>query len=192
MKRCTTIILILLVVSGALFSLVSCGGGSSGGQDGSQILSVTHSFQCDSVWANDVLGDSKTICDTGSLVSCLAMMMGTRDASVNAGSLNAWLQSNGGYIGNNVFLNAIESHPSAAFTYNSTDTYDLDVFKSQIDIGVAVPVQVQTGSHFVVVFGYENNGITAEDFMYYDPADGTGSTWSFDGAVDPSDMILYE
>ena len=193
MKKTMRCIAVLMVLS-AMLAIVSCGGGSSSGSDG-VTLAVNHYYQCDLNWKNDTMGaSSSTICATGTLLSSLAMMMSTADPSVAPDTLNTWLTANSGYLANTtlIFLNRISLHNTAPFDYLGEGAYALTTFKAQLDAGVAVPVNVQNGTHFVLVFGYENGGVTEADFLYYDPADSTATAYDFDTVSTPTDMYLYE
>lgn len=54
--------------------------------------------QCGEDWSSTMIGTSasETICDVGCAMSSVAMALATRGAKVNPGSLNHWLNQNGG------------------------------------------------------------------------------------------------
>ena len=56
--------------------------------------------QCDAAWGSKTLGKgSKTICKAGCAMSSVAMYVTSRGTKKTPGTLNDWLNSNGGYAG---------------------------------------------------------------------------------------------
>jgi hypothetical protein len=54
--------------------------------------------QCDPAWSSQQLGYcSLTICSAGCAMSSVAMMLSTKGAWYNPGTLDSWLTQNGGY-----------------------------------------------------------------------------------------------
>ena len=67
--------------------------------------------QCDGRWGGYALGTSggKTVCQSGCLMSSVAMVLNDCRKTINGGeanpgTLNSWLKTNGGYASGNLFV----------------------------------------------------------------------------------------
>ena len=186
---------VLCLVLSATFLIVSCGGGSSSSSGDGVILAVNHYFQGDPDWRSDFIGNSSSqIFENGSMLTSLAMMMSSVDPAVDPGTLNIWMTNNGGYFQSELtmFFSALNDHPTAPFDHVGGGAYALTTLKVKIDAGIPVPVRVNSSNGFVLMFGYENEGTTTADFLYYNPADMTGTAFGFDTALTPDVMVLFE
>ncbi len=71
---------------------------------GTQLINprVSHFSQGDPRWGSRTLGRSSSISKQGCAISCIAMILRFYGRDVNPGSLDAFLDENGGYSGNSV------------------------------------------------------------------------------------------
>jgi len=117
--------------------------------------------QCDSTWGSEELGtcSQDTICIAGCAMSSVAMYLATLGWKGNPGTLNAWLDKNGGYesgcliewgVVDKLNFTTCMGHESASY--------------SEICSGAAaehgVIINVRNGEHWVLVTGCPSGSTT--------------------------------
>merc|ERR1711988_100318 len=121
--------------------------------------------QCDSRWGSNKLGTStNTICRAGCAMSCVAMILAGRGASVNPGTLNQWLTLNGGYASKDLIIwSAVDSH--FRVSYQGQIKPDSSTLQSKLKSCAGLIANVRGGSHWVLLTGYQGSDI----FSVHDP-----------------------
>ena len=136
--------------------------------------------QCVDPWGDDIMV-TKTICQVGCLMSSTSMGLagtaiqipaasGLEDA--NPGTLNKWLQDNGGYDSDNDFIEpvAVNINPDRIVwpddAMHTTNDLDYETVKGYLDSGRIIIGNVMEGHHFVLLTGYSTDGDT---FTVNDP-----------------------
>ena len=146
--------------------------------------------QCVDPWGDDLMV-TKTICQVGCLMSSTSMgLAGTNiqipssDSSLvdsNPGSLNKWLQDNGGYDDDNDFIEpvAVNINPDRIVwpddAMHKTNDLDYATVAKYLDAGRIVIGNVMEGHHFVLLTGYSTDEDT---FAVNDPGFDT-PTYSY-------------
>eukprot|EP00465_Bigelowiella_longifila_P001714 CAMPEP_0185251500 /NCGR_PEP_ID=MMETSP1359-20130426/889_1 /TAXON_ID=552665 /ORGANISM="Bigelowiella longifila, Strain CCMP242" /LENGTH=195 /DNA_ID=CAMNT_0027833417 /DNA_START=24 /DNA_END=608 /DNA_ORIENTATION=- len=134
--------------------------------------------QCDPTWGSDLMVTT-TICKVGCLMSSTSMALNGSGIQINAtssgleavvstnpGSLNKWLQANGGYDGqNDMYEEVIPKIDSSRIKWASDamhKTNDLPFEKIQeyVSRPRIVIANVLKGRHFVLVTGWGDDGDT--------------------------------
>eukprot|EP00466_Bigelowiella_natans_P013340 jgi/Bigna1/54449/estExt_Genewise1Plus.C_340049 len=136
--------------------------------------------QCDPAWGSDLMVTT-TICKVGCLMSSTSMALNGSGIHINAtltsggaveaistnpGSLNKWLQANGGYDGqNDMYEDVIPKVDSSRIKWASDamhKTNDLPFEKIQEYVSKprVVIANVLKGRHFVLVTGWGDDGDT--------------------------------
>lgn len=140
--------------------------------------------QCDSRWGNNKLGTStNTICRAGCAMSCVSMILAGRGASVNPGTLNQWLTSNGGYASKDLIIwSAVDSH--FGVSYQGQIKPDSSTLQSKLKSCAGLIANVRGGSHWVLLTGYQGSDI----FSVHDPGFNQ-ATYSL---KDMSRVAVYE
>lgn len=117
--------------------------------------------QCDSKWSGNTLGTcSQTICSAGCAMSSVAMILNTKGASKDPGSLNSWLKSNGGYSGGcNINWASVDKLGYTKFQgkQNPTESEICNGLKA----GHGLVANVHNGGHWVLLTGCNGNGVFA-------------------------------
>jgi hypothetical protein len=174
----------LMLIFGVLF-VSSCRISGYGGP-----YTARYYAQCDPQWQNVVMA-TQTICATGTVLTCLAMMMTTQDPQVTPASLDTFMDNNAGYFGDTVFWDAIQDYPTTDFTFlTSSIPFSLFTLKQQLDDGYFVILNVNTGSHWVFLFEYDGDGSQYGDFILHDPG-APGADQRLSLAYDPTQMSTY-
>lgn len=141
--------------------------------------------QCVDPWGDDLMV-TKTICQVGCLMSSTSMGLAGTDIQIpadtdnlvdaNPGTLNKWLQDNGGYDDDNDFIEpvAVNINPDRIVwpddAMHKTNDLDYDTVKEYLDAGRIVIGNVMEGHHFVLLTGYSTDGDT---FAVNDPGFNT-------------------
>jgi hypothetical protein len=132
----------------------------------SGVLGITFPLynQCDSRWGQDQLGtSSKTICSSGCLVSSAAMALyGVGNTSINPGTLNKWLISNGGYSQGNLFVWTSINKLGVSFI----GFFNNSAIKSLLDQGKILILNVRNGGHWVLATRISGDTIYVNDPGY--------------------------
>lgn len=141
-------------------------------------LPVTFFSQTNPSWRYNKLGTCNlTIGSSGCAITSISMVANKYKSSVTPSSMNSYLTSNNGYAnGCDVYwYKAANVDGPAGFTYvNSSKVQSATNLKSLIDsrkYAVARSARISTSSHYVLIFGYINNGTSLNNFYYFDPAD---------------------
>jgi hypothetical protein len=140
--------------------------------------------QCVDPWGDDIMV-TKTICQVGCLMSSTSMGLAGTDIQIpaggglvdaNPGTLNKWLQNNGGYDEDNDFIEpvAVNINPDRIVwpddAMHKTNDLGYDTVKEYLDAGRIVIGNVMEGHHFVLLTGYSTDGDT---FAVNDPGFNT-------------------
>lgn len=141
------------------------------------ILNVPKYMQCSSPWGSQQIGHctGQNLCQLGCAVTSTAMLLKANGVNADPGSLNTYLKN-----ALNGFVNGCEINWTVACQINgSTMAYagfysvSVNKLKSEIDEQDPVIVEVDLPNssidHFLVVYGYNNNGMSMSDFLVYDP-----------------------
>jgi len=117
--------------------------------------------QCSAPWGSQELGTCSTlnVCAAGCAMSSVAMYLATRGWSGNPGTLNAWLDKNGGYAdGCDIVWASVDKLGHTTFMGIEDATY------SEICSGAAaghgVVINVRNGEHWVLVTGCPSGSTT--------------------------------
>lgn len=135
-------------------------------------ITLVNYKQFDPLWRNDILGtcSGTTIWSAGCAMTCVAMILATSGDNVDPGTLNTWLTNNNGYLsGCNIIWAAVNNFSTHHVSYFNTAIYSFNIIKGEIDGGNPVIAWVNNQSHFVLIYGYNNNGNSASDFLVSDP-----------------------
>ncbi len=145
------------------------------------LMSITHYRQCNSIWANDLLGTcNSTVCIAGCAMASAAMLLKINGVNVNPKQLNTWLRSNGGYAnGCDIDWSVAAKYPEASTSlrYVGNTSFSLSRIRSELEVGNPVIVRVDNPygksggncDHFVTVYSYSGNGTSNSDFLVADP-----------------------
>ncbi|CAK74644.1 unnamed protein product (macronuclear) [Paramecium tetraurelia] len=133
------------------FMLMTCGLGQ-------QIRAITAYQNCDQKWHSEQInGDSqKTICQNGSLVSCISMILQTsgktiNNRAVNPAILNKYLTNNNGY------------KQGSEINFSVLDKVGLHIVKTVSDLRTAIEyynnkyyivLNINYGKNYGVLIGY--------------------------------------
>jgi hypothetical protein len=125
--------------------------------------------QCDSRWANNQLGTcSETICSAGCAMSSVAMILQTKGAGQDPGSLNSWLKSNGGYAsGCNIVWASVDAFGVTSF--QGIEQASESAICSGLSQGHGIVANVHNGGHYVLLTACAGNGV----FYVNDPGYST-------------------
>eukprot|EP00042_Codosiga_hollandica_P028586 m.151051 g.151051 ORF g.151051 m.151051 type:complete len:357 (+) comp52812_c0_seq2:78-1148(+) len=121
-------------------------------------------LQCDPAWGNNLMQTS-TICEVGCLMSSVSMALNSYAIPVNGspanpGTLNTWLQQNGGYEGDNDLDEAAVPMVSPSrITWpidgmHRTNDLPMSTIRAYLLRERVVIANVDNGAHFVLVTGY--------------------------------------
>ena len=141
-------------------------------------IGITHYKQCGGSWSNKILGTcTSSVCSAGCAMTDAAMLLNANGVNVSPGELNTWLTNNGGYAnGCDLYWTAVTNYPGATLNWYASMTFSLSTLKSEIDGGNPVIVKVDhayggssTCHHWVLVYGYTNEGTSSGDFLVSDP-----------------------
>ncbi len=154
-------------------------------------------FYCQATapWGDDVINDeecSKTIKNSGCLLTCLSMIMKANGVDIDPGTLNTWLSDNNGFFGCRLRYASIDSYPKSTVTFADYEvTYSLQTVKKELDAGNPVIAHLNS-NHYVLITGYVNEGNNSSDFYYHDPGSSNGADldWS-DEASNCVDLVIY-
>jgi len=124
--------------------------------------------QCNTSWGSDVM-QTDTICDVGCLMSSVSMALAGHGVTVDGAlsdphTLNAWLRTHGGYVGDNNLEESVVPGVNPArvkwigFYYNNTSLPPATL-KQMLDQQLIVIANVDNGGHFVLVTGYDESGM---------------------------------
>eukprot|EP00049_Salpingoeca_infusionum_P026476 m.25860 g.25860 ORF g.25860 m.25860 type:complete len:187 (+) comp8775_c1_seq1:113-673(+) len=110
--------------------------------------------QCDSSWGNNKLGtSSNTICSAGCAMSSVAMMLKTKGANYNPGTLNEWLKNNGGYASGDLLVwSAVNK--LGVVSFQAIENPDIASVQSGLSSCHGIIANVRGGSHWVLLTGY--------------------------------------
>ncbi|NLE03073.1 MAG: hypothetical protein GX640_24645, partial [Fibrobacter sp.] len=149
---------------------------------------VPHFVQSDSRWGSRTLGTGSSISAQGCAISCIAMFLKFYGRDVTPGTLDEYLDTHQGYVGNSVvFATALKcgEAESLMISYGGKLTVNFDSIISQ-RIGNNMPTvaRVDYGTdadenynHFVVIVGITSDG----DYIINDPGTRLGN-----GAENPN------
>lgn len=120
--------------------------------------------QCDSQWGGNRLGtSSQTICQAGCAMSSTAMYLTARGHNENPGTLNAWLNQHGGYVGGDELVWA--SVNAFGISFQGQEHVSESVAAQGVAACHGLIANVRSGSHWVLLTGYQGNGV----FDVHDP-----------------------
>lgn len=156
------------------------------------LLPITHYRQCNQTWSSNSYGSGScsTICSKGCALCCGTMVLKLNGVNVNPSQANSWLQNNSGYSGCEIKwagTGSIDGYPGNSISWYGSVAYSIAVIKSEINAGNPVIARVNhsyggsgTCGHFVVIFGYNNSGNYASDYLVADPGSSTFPVnWSY-------------
>ena len=123
--------------------------------------------QWDQRWGSQPI-KYKTICNYGCLMTSVAMALNARGktvdgSTVDPGSLNSWLKRNGGYVDDNFQWDAVR-RLGLSYVQHSNNHNEIQRFAC--DTNFEVVLNVQGGSHYVLVTGLGNGGYIVNDPGY--------------------------
>lgn len=150
--------------------------------------------QCDSEWGNIAMGESsETICSSGTVLTCCAMMLTLEDSSVTPQTLNTFLTDNSGYDSTtaNLYWGKISEYSTTTFTYADKVGFDLGTLRSELDYGNPVLITINNGAHWVLVLGYKGEGDNPEDYVYLDPGYSGSEPQTRDSFTDSTQIVYY-
>ena len=147
-------------------------------------IPITHYKQCN--YSGNICSGT-TICNSGCALTSVSIVLSAKGIAADPSTLNTWLQKNSGYSDCAIRWGVAASYNNSGITCSfSNGSYSdyLYIFKSEIDAGRPVIVQVKGSSgpcgHYVVLYGYNNNGETLNDFIVSDPGKAAVNAGSFD------------
>jgi hypothetical protein len=135
------------------------GNTGSGGSGGCRTRNYPLFKQCDSRWAWDRVGNGGTICQIGCLMSSVSMALAGLGKSLygqspNPGTFNAFLNSYGGYYGDEFEWGSV-----ARFgLYYQGQTTDKATINRNICANNVVILNVMNGAHWVLATGVAPDG----------------------------------
>lgn len=151
---------------------------------------VTHFSQGDARWADRVLGRSSSIRSQGCAITCIAMILRFYGRNVNPGTLDEFLDANGGYSGNAVKWSVAAKcgageGPKLVFKQKTGSEKTLKkLLKQRIADNLPTMVRVDYGSdsdltynHFVLAVGISADG----DIIINDPGTRYGDGYADGG-----------
>ena len=120
--------------------------------------------QCDKQWGNQTISEM-TVWQVGCLMTSAAMALNSRGKtvdgkSINPGTLNTWLKTHGGYIGDLFVWKSIS--PLGLKYTKETNNHD-DIRHCLWDLNWEVILNVRFGGHYVIATGYDQNGYSVND-----------------------------
>lgn len=146
--------------------------------------------QCDAQWGSDIMV-TKTVCSVGCLMSSTSMgLAGTiipihedndssnKGVQANPGTLNEWLNDNGGYDStNDMYESVVPKIDPSRITWpadgmHRTNDLPFSTVSEYISKGRIVIGNVMNGGHFVLLTGFSSDGDT---FAVNDPGFATES-----------------
>ena len=109
--------------------------------------------QCDSRWGGNQLGScSLTVCSAGCAMSSVAMILQTKGASNDPGSLNSWLQNNGGYAnGCDIYWGSVDAFGVTSF--QGIEQASESEICNGLSAGHGIVANVNGGGHWVLLTG---------------------------------------
>jgi hypothetical protein len=135
--------------------------------------------QCDSKWSGNQLGTcSDTICSAGCAMSSVAMILATKGAGKDPGSLNSWLKSNGGYS-SGCLINWGSVDKLGYTKYQGKESPTESEICNGLSQGHGLVANVHNGGHWVLLTGCAGNGV----FYVNDPGYST-TTYKHSDIVD--------
>jgi hypothetical protein len=116
--------------------------------------------QCDSQWANNQLGTcSETICSAGCAMSSVAMILQTKGAGQNPGTLNTWLKSHSGYSGGcNINWASVNAFGVVTFIAKEPGATESEICDG-LSKGHGLVANVHNGGHWVLLTGCRGGGV---------------------------------
>jgi len=127
----------------------------------------SHYYQCDSRWANDPLGTSTvdTICSAGCALTSTTMALYKYNTVVNNDiayppNLNNWLIANGGYVQKDLLVWASISKLGTLCMLKYVQSLSISEIKTDIQNCWPIVINVRSGSHWVLVIGYDDSDST--------------------------------
>jgi len=158
----------------------------TGGSTRSIMIPITH-FKQNGSWGGTALGFcSGTISAKGCALACMSMLLSAKGITADPGILNTWLKNNCGYQNSKgncgdclIVWGTGASYGNSGIEFKGRSGYNIYKIKEQIDAGNPVIVHGKGSgncSHFVIVYGYNNSGASASDFIVSDPAGSNTGT----------------
>ena len=157
---------------------------------------VPHFSQGDSRWSSRILGNRSTIQRKGCAITSVAMILKFFGRNVTPGTLDAYLDQEGGYSGDSVVWDIAGRHDQARrtklkyFRENGSQEQLHAHLKERVHQNLPTLVRVDYGvdqdiryNHFVVCVGKTDQG----QFVMNDPATRLG-----DGYADPCDDNIIQ
>ncbi|KAL4426794.1 hypothetical protein ABPG74_006591 [Tetrahymena malaccensis] len=120
--------------------------------------------QCDQQWGNEELGPGpKTICKIGCLVSSVSMALNSYGIQLdgqdsNPGTLNEWLQQNGGFSSQLFVWGSVSS-----LGLNYQGKFPAENAKDALDQENVVILNVRGGQHWVLATSYDGDIFQVND-----------------------------
>jgi hypothetical protein len=135
--------------------------------------------QCDSQWGSQQLGTcSETICSAGCAMSSVAMILATKGAGKNPGSLDSWLTKNGGYS-SGCLINWASVDSLGYTKYMGKQSPSESEICNGLAAGHGLVANVHNGGHWVLLTGCAGNNV----FYVNDPGYST-TTYKHSDIVD--------
>ncbi len=139
-------------------------------------LSVISFDQSDNIWKDDIMVPNKTISAKGCALTCMAMLLHSNGQNVTPRLLNNYVIENSGYnLNGDLNWHVARRYGSSLIQYAGWDNFSLDRIKTLLHSGNPVIMMVNNTSinkHFIIITGYENEGIVPKDFTIINPAGG--------------------
>lgn len=135
--------------------------------------------QCDSRWSGNQLGTcSDTICSAGCAMSSVAMILATKGAGKDPGSLNSWLKGHGGYS-SGCLINWGSVDALGYTKYQGKQSPSESEICNGLAAGHGLVANVHNGGHWVLLTGCAGNNV----FYVNDPGYST-TTYKHSDIVD--------
>lgn len=151
-------------------------------------MNIVWFYQLDPAWNCIQLGEcttnaectAGTIGRSGCFLCCVAMVLNANGVNVDPAQLNTYLKSHSGYTsgGCDLIPSVACNYQGATINNPRTVAYSLALIKSEIDGGN--PVIANVGGHYILIVGYNNQGLVTSDFLVNDPGrtDGQGRAFN--------------
>lgn len=116
--------------------------------------------QCDSRWGGNQLGwcNGLTICSAGCAMTSVAMMLTTKGANVDPGSLDVYLSDNGGYV-NGCDIIWAKADDYGKTTFIAIEQASESEICNGLSQGHGIIANVNNGGHWVLLTGCAGGGV---------------------------------
>jgi hypothetical protein len=138
-------------------------------------LNVTHYKQCGQSWSSMQIGTcgANSMCSLGCACCCVAMISHADGTGATPGTMANFFNSNNYWAGDCLMdWTKVPYYPGSSMQWGGAPAFSMTVCKQQIDNNNPYIVHVKLSGnqdHFIVGYGYDNNGESLSDWKILDP-----------------------